>query len=213
MMVCSSSYIINGFKLEFTAGGYFGDGITIPPDLDVTQEGFLGALEIAQVLYPDFYDYGVKTDYYAIYYPSHREVPERFADVRQQFVTMLQEQSVEQHENHKLRVERQDAEAKAKIREKKSGYIYLIRAITPDSHYKIGLSKTPVTRIESLGVMLPFPVEPIHQFQTCDMSKAEKSLHKKYADKRVNGEWFALLPEDVEDICCIQSMDFTGAQS
>lgn len=92
------------------------------------------------------------------------------------------------------------------------GYIYLVKAVTPDNHYKIGLSVNPVTRIGSMGVKLPFPIDTLHTFPTSDMAMAEKSLHNKYQSKRVDGEWFALSPEDVEDICCIQSMDFTGVQ-
>lgn len=85
----------------------------------------------------------------------------------------------------------------------RKGYIYLLRAIAPHNYYKIGLSKDPATRIESMGVKLPFPIEPIHTFPTNDMYRTEKALHEKYADKRVNGEWFELSPEDVAGICAI----------
>jgi len=87
------------------------------------------------------------------------------------------------------------------------GYVYLIRAIEPHSHYKIGLSKTPVKRIESLDVKLPFPIEVIHLIKTDDMRGLEKSLHSKYAEKRINGEWFALSDDDVREICSMSSMN------
>lgn len=92
------------------------------------------------------------------------------------------------------------------------GYIYLLRAVTPDNHYKIGLSKDPVKRIESMGVKLPFPIEPLHQFPTNHRFKAEKNLHEKYADKRVNGEWFNLSDADVQEICAIGRMNVEGVR-
>ena len=95
----------------------------------------------------------------------------------------------------------------------KPGFIYILKAITPDNHYKIGRSKDPVNRIETMGVKLPFPLEPIHQFPTSDASRAEKQLHEQYEDKRVNGEWFALSDSDVETICQIERMDFDEEQS
>lgn len=89
----------------------------------------------------------------------------------------------------------------------KPGYIYLLRAVSPQSHYKIGLSKNPASRISHLGVTLPFPIEPTHQFPTNDMFAAESRLHQQYADKRVNGEWFELSGQDVADICAIKRLE------
>lgn len=83
---------------------------------------------------------------------------------------------------------------------KLAGYIYLI--LGPQGHYKIGLSKTPLKRIERLEVKLPFPIEPIHIFKTNWMRGAERELHQKYTDegKHVNGEWFMLTDDDVQAI-------------
>jgi hypothetical protein len=36
--------------------------------------------------------------------------------------------------------------------------------------------------------------------QTSDMRELERMLHARFADKRVDGEWFILTPEDVEYI-------------
>ena len=93
---------------------------------------------------------------------------------------------------------------------KNHGYIYLVQAVSPYNHYKIGLSKEPVKRIESMGVKLPFPIEVIHLIQASDRYVAEKSLHNRYAHKRVNGEWFELSEQDVKDICSIQIIDIAG---
>lgn len=64
--------------------------------------------------------------------------------------------------------------------------------------YKIGLSKDVRARIKTLGVALPFEIEPIHTIKTDDMVTLEKELHAQFNEKRVRGEWFALTPEDVE---------------
>jgi hypothetical protein len=90
------------------------------------------------------------------------------------------------------------------------GYVYLIRAVTPDNHYKIGLSKEPVKRIVSMGVKLPFPIEVIHLIHASDRFLAEKTLHNRYVDKRVNGEWFELSAQDIQDICAIRTIDIAG---
>jgi len=38
------------------------------------------------------------------------------------------------------------------------------------------------------------------------MYNAEKKLHKLFADKRVNGEWFALTDDDVAKIKAIEEL-------
>jgi Meiotically up-regulated gene 113 len=83
----------------------------------------------------------------------------------------------------------------------RAGYVYLLQAITPFEHYKIGRSKTPVTRIDSLGVKLPFPIEPLHIIRTNDMYTLEKYYHQRFADKCINGEWFCLTHADVTELC------------
>lgn len=87
---------------------------------------------------------------------------------------------------------------------KHEGYIYLIKGVFPSKCYKIGLTKEPKSRISTLGVQLPFPIEVIHLIKTNDMRGLEKALHNKYADKRVNGEWFALTDSDVQEICSMK---------
>lgn len=84
--------------------------------------------------------------------------------------------------------------------EPNKGYVYLIQAIAPQTYYKIGLSKNPVSRIHNLGVVLPFPIEVKHLIQTNHMREAEKKLHEEFAHKRVNGEWFELDEADVQRI-------------
>jgi hypothetical protein len=82
------------------------------------------------------------------------------------------------------------------------GYIYLVQAVHPQNHYKIGLSKNPVERIRKMGVILPFPIEVKHLMKTNHMKRAEKHLHEEFSHKRLNGEWFDLDDADVQSILC-----------
>lgn len=95
---------------------------------------------------------------------------------------------------------------------RKGGYLYVLKALIPDTHYKIGLSKEPVTRIESLGVKLPFPIEPLHIFPTNDMFTCERYLHGKFAGKRVNGEWFRLEQPDLDYLLALSKLDAEDCQ-
>jgi len=76
------------------------------------------------------------------------------------------------------------------------GFVYVIKS--DSGFYKIGKSVNAQKRIEELGVKLPFPIEPIHIIESNDYTRAEMYFHQKFADKRGNGEWFALTDEDIE---------------
>jgi hypothetical protein len=76
--------------------------------------------------------------------------------------------------------------------------VYLLQS--PSAYYKIGRTKSPETRLKSLGVTLPFEIELTALIPTDDMYILEQSLHERYASKRANGEWFALDSSDVEYI-------------
>lgn len=62
-------------------------------------------------------------------------------------------------------------------------------------YLKIGKSKNPKFRERTLQSQNP----SIKIFKICDKN-VEKEIHKKYADKRVRGEWFDLSEEDIENI-------------
>ena len=81
----------------------------------------------------------------------------------------------------------------------KPGFVYLIKH-SEKPLYKIGITVNPEVRIKGFNSGLPFTVEEICTIATDDMRKMELNLHNKYLDKRVNGEWFALEPADVEYI-------------
>lgn len=84
------------------------------------------------------------------------------------------------------------------VRSTTEGYVYLLQS--PSKAYKIGRTRTPENRLKTFGVQLPFEVEYICLIATSDMYRLERQLHQRFATKRINGEWFALTPEDIEFI-------------
>lgn len=89
-----------------------------------------------------------------------------------------------------------------KARRKRAGYVYLLKSAS--GYYKIGYTDNPTNRMAVFKTKLPFEVEFEALIQTEDMNELEDELHTLYKDKHVNGEWFALTPEDVEYIKSLQ---------
>lgn len=77
------------------------------------------------------------------------------------------------------------------------GYVYLIQS---EHGYKIGRSNNPDNRFKAFETKLPFDVELICVHKTDDMIALERRLHDRFADKRLNGEWFDLSEGDVQFI-------------
>jgi hypothetical protein len=50
---------------------------------------------------------------------------------------------------------------------------------------------------EEIGVELPLRLEPIHVITTDDPVGVETYWHRRFAEKRLKNEWFALSPDDV----------------
>lgn len=75
------------------------------------------------------------------------------------------------------------------------GFVYLIRS---GRHYKIGKANSVEARHRQLKIQLPQAAEVIHRIRTDDAYGIESYWHRRFADKRLNGEWFALSAEDVK---------------
>jgi hypothetical protein len=85
-----------------------------------------------------------------------------------------------------------------------SEYVYLIRDIEATGLYKIGRTAHPKTRIvDQFGVQFPFEIAVLRLIPTSDANLLERMLHKRYRDKRVKGEWFALSDSDVLEILSV----------
>ena len=77
-----------------------------------------------------------------------------------------------------------------------SGYVYLLRHGSR-REYKIGRTNNPMRREGEIGVELPQALEPIHVIETDDPAGIETYWHRRFAEKRLKNEWFALTATDV----------------
>lgn len=223
-MACTFYMDVNEFKFAFHFGLGSGDGVVIENDLhNIRTPGFIEALEEALNMYP-ILDAVVSLEHYAHSYANSSYTD---AQLRNHFYSTFDEhldETLEWYEVAKNQdfldvtpimvryaeaaIWEKERQAKKQAKEQRvtekrasaayKGYVYLIQS--PTGAYKIGRTTNPKDRMKTFSVKLPFEVEYVCLIQTDDMYSLEQSLHKQFATKRVNGEWFQLEPNDVEHI-------------
>ena len=72
--------------------------------------------------------------------------------------------------------------------------MYLLKA---GRFYKIGKTNHAGKRERELAIQLPEKATMVHAIKTDDPSGIESYWHQRFAEKRRNGEWFALEGADV----------------
>ena len=74
------------------------------------------------------------------------------------------------------------------------GFVYMMKS---GRYFKIGKTNHVGGRERDLKIHLPDPIKTIHSITTDDPDGIEAYWHRRFADKRKNGEWFELSAQDV----------------
>lgn len=94
-----------------------------------------------------------------------------------------------------LKSEKETTEEKEVLEVANFGFVYLMKS---GKHYKIGRSNDADRRAYELKILMPEKLELIHKIKTDDPIGIEEYWHKRFKDKRKNGEWFELTRQDIE---------------
>jgi len=81
------------------------------------------------------------------------------------------------------------------------GFVYLMQW---GNEYKIGKAVDVERRQKRLARDLDRNIKVLHRIFSKDYTKTESQLHRKYKEKHLHGEWFAL---DEEDVTWFKSID------
>jgi len=76
-----------------------------------------------------------------------------------------------------------------------TGFVYLMKS---GRHHKIGRTVSVGSRERQLAIKIPIPPTTIHAIETDDPSGVEAYWHRRFAEKRGEGEWFDLSADDIK---------------
>lgn len=130
--------------------------------------------------------------------PSPKVLQNNFAG-RERLIAALREHIGEAPEyddiRHMLPVAVPKARAAHQQARPTDGSVYLIKS---GEYFKIGRSDELERRVKEIRIALPDAATLLHTVRTDDPPGIEAYWHRRFADRRANGEWFKLTPEDVK---------------
>jgi hypothetical protein len=75
------------------------------------------------------------------------------------------------------------------------GSVYLLKS---GRYYKIGRSNAVGRRERELSIQLPEKADVVHAIRTDDPPGIEAYWHKRFGERRKNGEWLELARQDID---------------
>ena len=79
-----------------------------------------------------------------------------------------------------------DSDGASESKQEVVGFVYMLRA---GKHYKIGKTNAVGRRERQLAIQLPERADTVHVIKTDDPGGIEAYWHRRFADRRKNGEW------------------------
>jgi hypothetical protein len=115
------------------------------------------------------------------------ELPEKFADAFDDNTWLT-------HKVYDSYYQRNELGGRLPTLDVQEGFVYIMQW---EGEYKIGKAVDIERRRKRLSGELNRDITVLHRIFSRDYSQAESDLHRKYASKRLHGEWFALEAEDI----------------